>query len=106
MGKIYEMDGQRFMFVKNKDGRGRVMLKVGSRRDVFNGVADITEDGHTKDELMVNQQGRYVLKSRSASARRAAQGRPRRRGKWAKSRRTAKSSIPIRLPPPEVENID
>lgn len=41
---------------------------VGSAAAVYNGRADMTNRGYTKDQLVKNSNGRIVLKSRSESS--------------------------------------
>lgn len=50
--------------LENKNGKTRKVLKVGSRRQVFNGTAERTTGGLRKENLMKNGRGRIVSTKR------------------------------------------
>jgi hypothetical protein len=45
---------------KEKGGKTRKIFKYGSRRQVFNGTAEMTVGGLRKDQLLKNEKGRIV----------------------------------------------
>ena len=45
---------------EKKGGKTRKAFKYGSRRQVFNGSAEMTAGGLTKDKLVKNERGRIV----------------------------------------------
>jgi hypothetical protein len=46
--------------IEHKRSTTRKVYKVGSRRQVFNGSAEMTAGGLTKDKLVKNERGRIV----------------------------------------------
>jgi hypothetical protein len=46
--------------VEQKGGKTRKVSKYGSRRQVFNGNAEMTSGGLRRDQLMKNERGRIV----------------------------------------------
>lgn len=45
---------------EKKGGKTRKLFKYGSRRQVFNGSAEMTVGGLRKDQLLKNEKGRIV----------------------------------------------
>lgn len=46
--------------VEQKGGKTRKVSKYGSRRQVFNGTAEMTSGGLRREQLMKNERGRIV----------------------------------------------
>lgn len=46
--------------VEQKGGKTRKVVKYGSRRQVFNGSAEMTSGGLRREQLMKNERGRIV----------------------------------------------
>jgi hypothetical protein len=55
-----ELTPQKQSPIEQKGGKTRKFLKYGSRRQVFNGTAERTSGGLTKERLMKNERGRIV----------------------------------------------
>ena len=51
---------QKPQLVEQKGGKTRKISKYGSRRQVFNGSAEMTSGGLRKEQLMKNERGRIV----------------------------------------------
>ena len=51
---------QKPQLVEQKGGKTRKVIKIGSRRQVYNGTAEKTVGGLRKEQLIKNERGRIV----------------------------------------------